>query len=171
MAQIRQASTDVGRSQHATIPARPNRMQVIPAAHARRTPQLVETPARTSPWTTQTWDEMPGRIPLPVHRALHRAAVNPVAFTQAKIIYLIAGWIYLIHRGRSVSLTEGDLAVLPAGALAGGEPPSRMEMSLFTSIPGSFNNSSLGQRCQRRWRPCFVQHRVLHRFIDPASMP
>lgn len=70
---------------------------------------------------------MRGRAPFRVHRMLHLSAVSPVAFPQMKIVVVTAGWINLVHRDRIVSLAEGDLAILPAGALVGGEPQSPVE--------------------------------------------
>lgn len=70
---------------------------------------------------------MRGRVPLRVHRVVHHSPVKPIAFPQMKIILVTAGWTTLLHRDRSISLAEGDLALLPAGALVGGEPLTPLE--------------------------------------------
>lgn len=60
--------------------------------------------------------------PLRVHRVLHESAVGPIAYPQAKVIVVTAGWTNLAYRERTTSLREGDVAILPARALVSGEP-------------------------------------------------
>ncbi len=67
------------------------------------------------------------RVPFRVCRVLHDAVVNPVALPLTKVLVVTAGWTNLTHRGRSVSLAEGDGAVPPTGALVGGEPLTEVE--------------------------------------------
>lgn len=59
---------------------------------------------------------------LRVLRALHDAAVDPIAYPQVKLIVVTAGWTDLVHREQVSSLRQGDIAVLPAQALVSGEP-------------------------------------------------
>lgn len=60
--------------------------------------------------------------PLRVHRVLHEAAVGPIAYPQAKVIVVTAGWTNLVLRKQVTSLREGDVAILPARALVSGAP-------------------------------------------------
>lgn len=69
---------------------------------------------------------MRGR-PLRVRRTLHDRGVAPVAYPEAKIVVVTAGWTNLHHHDRVVSLAEGDVAILPARARVGGRPLSEVE--------------------------------------------
>lgn len=100
-------------------------------AHAGRDPSAVQAFTGVernwvgrlgSDWLVR--EQMRDRAPFRVCRMVHDSAVNPVAFPQVKFVVITAGWTNLVHRERTRSLAEGDIAVLPAGALVGGEPIS-----------------------------------------------
>ncbi|WP_087129491.1 helix-turn-helix domain-containing protein [Microbacterium esteraromaticum] len=75
------------------------------------------------------------RRPLRILHAHHSAAVEPIAFPQAKVVVVTAGWTKLEHRGQVTPLTEGDVAILPAQALVAGVPLPVAETVTFYLDP------------------------------------
>lgn len=125
-----------------------------------------------------TMEGLRDRVPFRVCRVLHDAVVNPVALPLTKVLVVTAGWTNLTHRGRSVSLAEGDGAVPPTGALVGGEPLTEVETvtlyvdpeflqqqiawaRLSTPIASTFNAAAQGAGQILALRPSPAERRAI----------